>query len=132
MGLRVGLVLAIMTIFLTASCFAAIDSIHNVKDYGAVGDGKADDTAAIRKAIEATGLGGTVRFPMGVYKISGTLNLEAVHLVGNISGGFPSDADVLPGIIVTHTDGASSQMWQFLEYPWSGFSIHRCQLRKAN
>ena len=95
----------LMIAALACACGAAADSVHNVRDYGAVGDGKTDDTAAIRKTIEAVGLGGTVCFPMGVYKISGTLSIEAIHFVGNSAGGFPADADVLPGILVTHTDG---------------------------
>ena len=77
----------------------------NVSDYGAVGEGKADDTAAIRKAIQAAGEGGTVRFSKGTYRISGALELEGVHLLGNVSGGFPSDASVMPIIIVAHSDG---------------------------
>lgn len=75
-----------------------------VKDFGAVGDGKADDTAAIRKAVEAAGTGGTVRFPMGRYRISGSLKIEGVALVGNPAGGFPADWDVMPVIIVGHSD----------------------------
>ena len=39
----------------------------NVRDFGAVGDGVTDDTAAVQKAIDA---GGVVRFPEGVYLIS--------------------------------------------------------------
>jgi len=77
----------------------------NVRDHGAAGDGKADDTEAIRKAIEAAGFGGTVRFPMGTYTISGTLSIEFVHLLGNVAGGFPGDSSVMPIIEVTHTDG---------------------------
>ena len=83
----------------------ALPTEFNISDYGAIGDGKADDTAAIRKAITAAGMGGTVRFPKGTYRISGTLELEGVHLLGNISGGFPSDASVMPIIVVAHTDG---------------------------
>ena len=77
----------------------------DVKQFGAVGDGKTDDTAAILKAIETAKLGDTVRFQTGTYRISKTLNLEGIHLLGNISGGFPSDASVMPIIEVTHTDG---------------------------
>lgn len=84
---------------------SAVPVEFNVSDYGAVGDGKADDTAVIRKAIQAAGMGGTVRFPKGTYRISGTLELEGVHLLGNVSGGFPSDASVMPIIIVAHSDG---------------------------
>ena len=45
------------------------NSEHNVKAFGATGDGKTLDTTAINKAIEqaAAGGGGTVRFPAGNY-----------------------------------------------------------------
>lgn len=51
----------------TGSRFNA--SIYNVKDYGAVGDGKTLDSPAINKAIEdaAAKGGGTVYFPAGTY-----------------------------------------------------------------
>lgn len=48
----------------------------NVKDFGAVGDGVADDTAAINAAKNAlpsnlaTGAGGIIYFPAGVYRIT--------------------------------------------------------------
>ena len=59
----------------------------NVKDpaYGAVGDGSADDTAAIQAAINALSTtGGIVWLPHGVYKISSPLNLAngSVTLLG--------------------------------------------------
>lgn len=44
----------------------------SVKDFGAVGDGVTDDTAAIQAAINAVG---TVYVPPGTYFISSTLNL---------------------------------------------------------
>lgn len=46
---------------------------RNVRDYGAVGDGIANDTVAIQRAIDA---GGMVFFPKGTYR-SGTLYLRS-------------------------------------------------------
>lgn len=58
----------------------AINGTVNVKDFGAVGDGVADDTAAIQSAINA---GGNVDFPAGTYKITSPLTVGAnTHLRG--------------------------------------------------
>lgn len=64
----------------------------NVKDFGAVGNGVADDTAAIQAAItKASGTygvginGGIVYFPTGVYSISSltlTIDNQAITLLG--------------------------------------------------
>lgn len=53
---------------------------HNVADYGARGDGRADDTAAIAQAIAAAApvpapTGNTVVFPAGTYLVSGALKV---------------------------------------------------------
>lgn len=48
----------------------ASDLPTNVKDYGAVGDGVTDDTAAIQAALTASG---SVYLPPGDYKVSATL-----------------------------------------------------------
>lgn len=45
----------------------------SVKQYGAKGDGVTDDTAAIQAAINIIGIGGTIFFPAGVYKVTSTL-----------------------------------------------------------
>lgn len=47
----------------------------DVKDHGAVGDGVHDDTAAIAAAVALAGEGGTVFFPVGVYKVTSTLSM---------------------------------------------------------
>ena len=48
--------------------------VVNVKDFGAVGNGVADDTAAIQAAIDS--LSGTIYFPNGNYVTSSTINLN--------------------------------------------------------
>ncbi|MEV5883086.1 glycosyl hydrolase family 28-related protein [Streptomyces sp. NPDC052020] len=54
--------------------------------YGAVGDGVADDTEAIRRAVANAGIGGIVYFPKGVYRITKTLDLpRGVTLLGSHS-----------------------------------------------
>ena len=47
---------------------------RNVRQLGAVGDGKADDTAAIQTAVEAGG--GVVRLPKGTYRITKPIVIE--------------------------------------------------------
>ena len=49
--------------------------VMNVKDKGAAGDGRTDDTAAIQAAIDAVaGTGGTALVPNGVYMVSAVEN----------------------------------------------------------
>jgi hypothetical protein len=66
-------------------------AIFNVAAYGAKGDGIADDTDAIQKAINAAGdyskgnvsKGGVVILPAGVYQVSKTLVIaQAVKIFG--------------------------------------------------
>jgi hypothetical protein len=65
----------------------------NVKDFGAVGDGVADDTAAIQAAIDVFRLvpaptptvadtGGGIYFPRGIYRVSG-LEIKPVASINN-------------------------------------------------
>lgn len=44
-----------------------------VTAHGAAGDGKADDTAAVQKAVAG---GGAVRFPLGVYRLTATVMID--------------------------------------------------------
>lgn len=45
--------------------------VVNVKDFGAAGDGEADDTDAIALAFEAAGTDRGVFFPPGQYRFNG-------------------------------------------------------------
>lgn len=47
------------------------ETVLNVVNYGAVGDGVHDDTAAIQSAIDAAINGGTIFLPRGVYMVTG-------------------------------------------------------------
>ncbi len=60
-----------------AICFALHAKDVNVKDYGAVGDGKTMNTDFLQKAIDSchAGGGGKVIFPEGIY-LSGTIALK--------------------------------------------------------
>jgi hypothetical protein len=48
----------------------------NVKQAGAVGDGVADDTAAIQKVLDGVKDGSTIYFPAGTYRLTATLMLN--------------------------------------------------------
>ena len=50
-----------------ADLIANVARVENVKSYGAVGNGSANDTAAIEAAIAAAPAGGEVYFPAGTY-----------------------------------------------------------------
>jgi len=59
--------------------------IVNVREFGAVGDGKTDDTAAFQRALDTVGKagGGTVYAPRGNYFFAGHLNVpDGVTLAG--------------------------------------------------
>ena len=63
---------------LARASVAAPAPVFNVRAHGAAGDGKADDTAALNKAVEACAAagGGQVLFPPGKY-LSGTIHLKS-------------------------------------------------------
>lgn len=54
-------------------------TVYDVRDYGAKGDGSANDTPAVNKAITAANSagGGTVRFPAGTYKSKNTIHMKS-------------------------------------------------------
>ena len=55
------------------------DSLFNVMDYGATGNGTADDGPAIQQALDAAGKagGGTVHLTQGQYRVDGHLTVPA-------------------------------------------------------
>ncbi|MGW7425027.1 glycosyl hydrolase family 28 protein [Streptomyces sp. NPDC054813] len=81
------IVLSVLAVVLGLSRPAALASPHtapraavyDVRDYGAKGDGSANDTPAIDKAVDAAGSagGGTVRFTAGTYKSKNTIHMKS-------------------------------------------------------
>ena len=93
--LKIAFVLASFILIGSQTCCAVTDAIAqeaplhgawaDVRAFGAVGDGKADDTAAIQRAIDytATTTQGVVFFPPGGYKITDRLRVDRnVDLMG--------------------------------------------------
>jgi hypothetical protein len=67
----------------------------DVRAFGAVGDGVADDTAAIQAAINSgASTGGPVCVPPGAYKVTSTLTLKKTT---RLSGFNPSSRDSISG-----------------------------------
>ena len=83
----------------TTTVQAKLRQTVSVQDFGAVGDGVNDDTAAIQAAINAlsaAGVGGTVLLPAGAYKITENLNIT-----------WPNSTDQnAPGRITIRGEGA--------------------------
>src|SRR5262245_46754968 len=64
------------------------DATISVKEFGAVGDGVADDPTAIQFAINSLcASGGTINFPAGLYRISSlSINgLNGIRLKGDVT-----------------------------------------------
>lgn len=104
--------------FAITSCFAVPGAgdtaaqnaagVLNVKDFGAVGDGKADDTKAIQSALDKAKYiirGSSVILPPGEYRVTKTLVVENTLLTGLSAGGWSADRAPMPTIKVDFTDG---------------------------
>lgn len=94
----------------------------NVRDYGAVGDGKANDTAAIQKAINAAASGKTIYAPTGTYLLGSGLSV----MMSGLSFEGDGDQSILkhglgPGMHVggagAHVQDFSVQKLQFIGAP---------------
>lgn len=63
---------------------AFFDRTINVRDYGAVGDGVTDDTAAVQAAYDAVpAAGGTLYFPCGKWRFNLTITRNNIRVLGD-------------------------------------------------
>ena len=92
-----------LAFFCICRLFASFD--FNVRDFGAKGDGKTDDTAAIQKAADAAVKSQkgsydnrSLYFPPGIYKVKGQITLRNISLRGK-------DA------VITQTDRNAVTFW---------------------
>lgn len=75
---RLSTLLAVVLALMTLTSIQALAATFDVRAYGATGDGKTLDTAAINKSIDAANAagGGTVYFSAGTY-LSGSIHLKS-------------------------------------------------------
>ena len=70
----------------------------NVMAFGAVGDGVANDTAAIQSALDSLkNSGGTIHFPVGIYKVT-----KSLYFYSNQSLVFEKGATILQGAAINN------------------------------
>ncbi len=105
-------------------------SIVNIRDVGAVGDGRTNDTDAIQKAIDTTAEngGGTILFPAGTYA-TGTVYLKSNITIQLTAGatwmGFP-DPDLYPMIEPAMPSRMDTTPWRAFIYAAHQENITLC------
>ena len=100
----------------------------NARDFGAIGDGSADDTAAMQAAIDAasrTGGPGRLVIPRGTYLISKTLVIEGtvgLHMSGasSMGLGMPYLHPTGPKTNTTNLIWIGAEGGTLLQLRWSG------------
>ncbi len=88
----------------------AAPDYFNVKDFGAAGDGKTDDTAAFQKALDAASQagGGVVHAPRGNYFFAGNLNVPSAVTLSGIWQSVPAHNGLRnPGLPKPTDDGTT-------------------------
>ena len=92
-------ILGLAAVMILATGSFGADSI-DVKALGAKGDGKADDSVAIQKALDqASAAGGTVRLPSGRYRLDNPIKVpEGVTLEGEWKA--PHHAQLMKGTVI--------------------------------
>lgn len=79
---------ALVTRPLTASDIAAVAEVVNVKDFGALGDGRTDDTQSLRAAAAALTPGSCLYLPGGTYLVSSPVKITVPCYVQGGGGGY--------------------------------------------
>ena len=88
--------------------------VYNVQDYGAVGDGVTDDTAAIQAAINAAVNGAVVFLPPGTYRVTGLVISHPLIIDGAGYG---------HGELLNSNTGVASATLKFVEASGTAITI---------
>ncbi|MEO6085200.1 MAG: glycosyl hydrolase family 28 protein [Umezawaea sp.] len=120
-ALVVAIVAAIVPVLCTGTAAAApptAGAVFDVKDYGAKGDGSADDTAAINRAITAANGagGGTVRFRAGTYR-----SPKSIHLKSDVTIQLDSGSTIKGSGSNTYDAPEANQWDDYQDYGHSHF-----------
>jgi hypothetical protein len=116
------LALALSAALLAGLSFKALaaPAVFNVRDYGAVGDGKTDDIAALRRAVGAIEKAGAgqLYFPAGIYLISDRLlfggdNFSALHIYGDGDASVIKTVAPIDNLFLEATQGAEIDHLRF-------------------
>lgn len=108
--------------------------VVNVRDYGAVGDGVTDDSAAIQAAINdviSSGTKSTVFFPPGIYRTTVQLNVtDRCRLVGSGCEGATSFSPLQwAGSMIRYEGGAGTYALAFANGTTNVFRVEVADLR---
>ncbi len=89
---------------------AADPDTFSVRDFGALGDGKADDTGAFQKALDAAAkAGGAVVYaPRGNYRFTGSLNVPPAVTLKGVWESVPAHNGVRDAGLPTPTDDGTT------------------------
>ncbi len=97
-------------IVLTSFLALAGSDVYSVRDFGAKGDGKSDDTAAFQKALDAAGKagGGMVYAPRGNYFFAGHLNVPAAVTLKGVWESVPAHNGIRDAGLPKPTDDGTT------------------------
>lgn len=100
----------LLSLGLVLAGFARAEDVYSVREFGARGDGKSDDTAAFQKALDAAAKagGGVVSAPRGNYFFAGSLNVPAAVTLKGVWESVPAHNGIRDAGLPKPTDDGTT------------------------